>query len=141
VLVVDDEPAVGFAVRRVLRDQLVTVVTTATEALDLLKAGEEFDVILSDLMMPGMSGMELYGELARLYPRMASRVVFVTGGAFTMEANSFLDRVTNERMEKPFDLKQLREMVQKFVKGAKTAPTPAVSVPPDDASPATAPVN
>jgi PAS domain S-box-containing protein len=126
VLVVDDEPAVGFAVRRVLRGHDVTIVTTAQEGLDVLSTGKEFDVILSDLIMPGMSGIEFYGALARLHPRMASRVVFVTGGAFTPEANAFLDRVTNERMEKPFDLNQLREMVQKFVKGAK-APSAAIS--------------
>jgi PAS domain S-box-containing protein len=119
VLVVDDEPAVGFAVRRVLKRHEVVVVTTAQAALDLLAAGKDFDVILSDLMMPGMSGIEFYAALVRLYPRMASRVVFVTGGAFTPEANAFLDRVTNERLEKPFDLKELREMVQKFVKGPK----------------------
>jgi PAS domain S-box-containing protein len=121
VLVVDDEPAVGFAVRRVLKGHEVAVVTTAPEALDLLATGKEFDVILSDLMMPKMSGIEFYAVLARLHPKMASRVVFVTGGAFTPEANDFLDRVTNERMEKPFDLHQLREMVQKFVKEARPA--------------------
>jgi FixJ family two-component response regulator len=67
-------------------------------------------------MMPGMSGMDLYGALARQTPKMASRVVFVTGGAFTPEANAFLDRVANERMEKPFHFKQLRELIRKFVK-------------------------
>jgi PAS domain S-box-containing protein len=116
VLVVDDEPAVGLAVRRVLRDHDVTVVTTAQEALSLIADGALFDVILSDLMMPGMSGMDLYGVLARQNPKMAARVVFVTGGAFTPEANAFLDRIANERMEKPFHFKQLRELVRKFVK-------------------------
>jgi CheY-like chemotaxis protein len=116
VLVVDDEPAVGLAVRRVLRDHEVTVVTTAKEALSLIGDGALFDIILSDLMMPGMSGMDLYGVLARQSPQMASRVVFVTGGAFTPEANAFLDRIANERMEKPFHFKQLRELVRKFVK-------------------------
>jgi PAS domain S-box-containing protein len=119
VLVVDDEPAVGFAVRRVLKRHEVTVVTNAKEGLDILGTGKVFDVILSDLMMPGMSGIEFHAELARLHPKMASRVVFVTGGAFTAEANAFLDRVSNERMEKPFDFLQLREMVQKFVKEPK----------------------
>jgi hypothetical protein len=47
---------------------------------------------------------------------MASRVVFVTGGAFTPEANAFLDSIVNERVEKPFHFKQLRELVRKFVK-------------------------
>jgi PAS domain S-box-containing protein len=116
VLVVDDEPAVGLAVRRVLRDHDVTVVTTAQQALGLIADGASFDIILSDLMMPGMSGMDMYGVLARQHPKMASRVVFVTGGAFTPEANAFLDRIVNERVEKPFHFKQLRELVRKFVK-------------------------
>jgi two-component system cell cycle sensor histidine kinase/response regulator CckA len=119
VLVVDDEPAVGFAVRRVLKKHDVVVVTKAQEALDLLDSGKEFDVILSDLMMPGMSGIDFHAALTKRHPKMAARVVFVTGGAFTTEANAFLDKVTNERMEKPFDLLQLREMVQKFVKTSK----------------------
>jgi PAS domain S-box-containing protein len=114
VLVVDDEPALGLAIRRVLRRHDVTVVTTAQDALDLLAAGKQFDVVLSDLMMPGMSGMELYQALVRLHPTVASKVVFLTGGAFTPEANAFLDRVENERMEKPFDPIKMREMVQKF---------------------------
>ena len=116
VLVVDDEPAVGLAVRRVLKDHDVTVVTSAQEALSRIEAGEDFDVILSDLMMPGMSGMDLYGVLARENPTLAARVVFVTGGAFTPEAHAFLDRIANERLEKPFHFKQLRELVRKFIK-------------------------
>jgi nitrogen-specific signal transduction histidine kinase/CheY-like chemotaxis protein len=116
VLVLDDEPGVGLAVRRVLREHDVTVVGTGQAALNRIVAGENFDVILSDLMMPGMSGMEFYAELVRLAPKMASRVVFVTGGAFTPEANAFLDRVANERMEKPFHFKHLRELVRKFVR-------------------------
>ena len=116
VLVVDDEPAVGLAVQRVLRDHDVTVVTSAQEALLRITGGAEFDVILSDLMMPGMSGMDLFGVLVRQNPKLAARVVFVTGGAFTPEANAFLDRIANERMEKPFHFKQLRELVRKFVK-------------------------
>jgi CheY-like chemotaxis protein len=120
VLVIDDEPAVGFAVRRVLRKHDVTVVSNAPEALDLLAAGKEFDVILSDLMMPGMSGIELHAALLRLYPQMAPKVVFVTGGAFTPAANAFLDSVANERLEKPFDVHQLRRLVQSFVKEGRS---------------------
>ncbi|MDB4995010.1 MAG: sensor histidine kinase/response regulator, partial [Myxococcaceae bacterium] len=116
VLVVDDEPAVGMAVRRVLRGHEVTVVTSAQDAIDLLAEGRDFDVIFSDLMMPGISGRELYAILARQHPKMASRVVFVTGGAFTPEANVFLDGIANERLEKPFELKQLRKMVERFLK-------------------------
>jgi two-component system cell cycle sensor histidine kinase/response regulator CckA len=119
VLVVDDEPAVGSAICRVLAYHDVTFVTSAQEALDLLAAGRMFDVLLSDVMMPQMSGMELYRQIVGLYPKMASKVVFVTGGAFTPEASAFLDRVGNERIEKPFEPRSLRELIRRLV-----APTP-----------------
>jgi PAS domain S-box-containing protein len=115
VLVVDDEPSIGLALRRILRHHEVTVVSSAQAALDLLTAGKEFDVVLSDLMMPGMSGIELYRSLVKRVPRMVSRVVFLTGGAFTAEANMFLDEIGNERMEKPFDTTKVRETVRRFI--------------------------
>jgi len=115
VLVVDDDATVGMTLRRVLGGHAVTVVTTAQEALLRIAEGPEFDVILSDLMMPGMSGMDLHGVLARENPSMAARVVFVTGGAFTLDANAFLGRIANERIEKPFQFQELRAIVGKFV--------------------------
>jgi PAS domain S-box-containing protein len=114
VLVIDDEPIIGLAIRRVLAAHDVTVVATARGALDLLASGKEFDVVLSDLMMPGMSGMDLYREIVRVHPRIASRVVFLTGGAFTPEANAFLDGVGNQCIDKPFDPHELREVVQRL---------------------------
>jgi CheY-like chemotaxis protein len=120
VLVVDDEQAIGLAIRRVLAAHDVTVVTTAQAALDLLAEGKEFDVVLTDLMMPGMSGMELYREMVRRDPKVAETVVFLTGGAFTAEAHAFLDGVGNERINKPFDSKALREMVQRFAERGRS---------------------
>jgi PAS domain S-box-containing protein len=118
ILVVDDEPALGSTIRRVLRHHNVTAVVTAQDALALIAAGNKFDVVLSDLMMPGMSGMEFHAELVRLHPEVARRVVFLTGGAFTPDAKAFLDRVPNERMEKPFETNALRRMIQKVSKNA-----------------------
>ncbi len=121
ILVVDDEPAVGAALGRMLRYHQVTVVTTAQEALDLLASGTRFDVIFSDLMMPEMSGMDFYDELTRRLPNIARRVVFVSGGAFTPKAQAFLDRVPNARIGKPIDPKQLRERVQQLLHDASFA--------------------
>jgi two-component system cell cycle sensor histidine kinase/response regulator CckA len=115
VLVVDDEPAVGNVLRRLLRDHQVTVMTTAKQALELLFAGSQFDVILSDLMMPEMSGMDFYDELLLHFPEAARRVIFVSGGAFTPTANAFLDRVSNERIDKPFDSQRVRDIVQRSI--------------------------
>jgi two-component system cell cycle sensor histidine kinase/response regulator CckA len=113
ILVVDDEPAIGTVLRRVLREHDVTAVTTATEALDLLASGKRFDVVFSDVMMPEMSGMDFYDQLTRRFPADAEHVIFVSGGAFTPAAADFLERVSNERLEKPFDPQHVREMVQR----------------------------
>jgi CheY-like chemotaxis protein len=118
VLVVDDEPLIGVVLRRMLNHHAVTVVTSAAEALALVAAGRTFDVILSDLMMPEKSGQELYEELARTSPPHAERIVFISGGASTPSASAFLARVPNERVQKPFDAKTVREVVQKLIEAA-----------------------
>jgi CheY-like chemotaxis protein len=91
-------------------------VTSAREALQLLADGARYDVILSDLMMPEMSGMQLFDELARAHPEMIERVVFMTGGAFTSSAHTFLDRVTNPCLEKPFTAAAVRDAIQRLVR-------------------------
>ena len=75
-------------------------------------AGERFDVILCDLMMPEMTGMDLYAELGKLAGDQADRLVFVTGGAFTPRAREFLERVPNARVEKPIDFQNLRLLLR-----------------------------
>jgi signal transduction histidine kinase/CheY-like chemotaxis protein len=116
VLVVDDEPAIGAALRRILKPEHdVTVLTAAGEARDLIGRGERFDVILCDLMMPRMTGMELHAELARIDRDQAERMILLTGGAFTPTAQQFLDRVPNARIEKPFDAASLRVLVRSLV--------------------------
>jgi FixJ family two-component response regulator len=62
-------------------------------------------------MMPGLTGMELHESLARRRPDLASGMIFLTGGAFTDSARSFLERVPNRRVEKPFDADVLRRAV------------------------------
>ena len=112
VLVIDDEPDVRAALRRLIGAALrrmgapheCVVVGSGAEALALLRGGARFALLFSDLMMPEMSGMQLYAELTREFPEQAARVVFVTGGAFTPDASDFLDSVPNPRLDKPVDL-------------------------------------
>jgi CheY-like chemotaxis protein len=118
VLVVDDDPLVAKAAARTLaRLHEVAVSGSAAAALARLEAGERFDVILCDLMMPQMTGMELHEVLRRLHPELADRVVFITGGAFTDRAGAFLREVPNACVEKPFDPAQLREVVAQAAQG------------------------
>jgi CheY-like chemotaxis protein/two-component sensor histidine kinase len=113
LLVIDDEPAVGIAVRRVLgKRHDVTLVTSAREALLQLDRGEEFDLVLCDMMMPEMTGMDLYEHLERAGSPLISRFVFLTGGAFTREARSFLDRITNPKVDKPFEPAALSALIR-----------------------------
>jgi len=77
-----------------------------------VRAGERFDVILCDLMMPELTGMDLHAELEKLAPDQAARMVFVSGGAFTPRARDFLDRVPNARVEKPIDFQNLRVLLR-----------------------------
>ncbi len=116
VLVVDDETLVGTTIRRVLRDHEVTVVTTGKDALERIFSGATFDVILCDLMMPEMTGMDLHAELSQTLPEVLDRVIFTTGGVFTPTARAFLDRIPNERLEKPFEPQNLRALVQRFLR-------------------------
>ena len=116
ILVVDDEVPLGTALRRVLeREHDVVVVTTGREALDLV-GREPYDLILCDLMMPEMTGMQLHDILSAQHPDQAARMLFLTGGAFTPQAQEFLDRVPNQRMEKPLDTHKLRAVVRDLVR-------------------------
>ena len=114
VLVIDDEPTVGRMVGRALRGHDVTIVTSVRDALAHLDAGRDFDVILSDLSMPVASGADLHHELSRRFPALVDRLVFLTGGAFTVAAAAFLERVPNLRVEKPFRVADLRALVERL---------------------------
>jgi PAS domain S-box-containing protein len=111
VLVVDDEPAVGNAVRRMLAEHDVTVVQSGREALRLLVRDASWHAIVCDLMMAELSGMDLFDELAQKLPGLERRMVFMTGGAFTPRAQEFLERVKNARLEKPFRRDELLALV------------------------------
>jgi CheY-like chemotaxis protein len=109
---VDDEVAVGSVAKRILsKDHEVVTVSEPTNALAMLERGERFDVVLCDLMMPQMTGMELHDKAVGIDVDQARRFVFVTGGAFTPRARSFLDSNANHRIEKPFDVQGLRAIV------------------------------
>jgi PAS domain S-box-containing protein len=112
ILVVDDEPMIGKTVRRILSGHEVVALTDAREALARVGRGESFDLVLCDLMMPEMTGMELHAALARDAPALARRMIFITGGAFTDGAREFLERTGSPQLEKPFAPAALREAVR-----------------------------
>jgi nitrogen-specific signal transduction histidine kinase/CheY-like chemotaxis protein len=121
VLVVDDEPLLGQVVCRLLQpEHRVVLETDAPAALARIAAGERFDVLLCDLMMPGMTGMGFYERLAAQRPELLDRVVFMTGGAFTASAREFLERVPNPQLTKPFSVEDLRRVLDNYRRGWTT---------------------
>jgi PAS domain S-box-containing protein len=117
VLIVDDEPLVAHGIRRMVeRDHNAHVCTSGQEALRAIAEGPGFDVILCDLMMPVMTGMDLHEELTRIDPGLAEKVIFMSGGAFTPRAREFLDRVPNQRFEKPIDFGTLRAGIRALLR-------------------------
>lgn len=111
LLLIDDESLVLRVLQKTFADHDVQTVTRAREAIELLKNGQRFDLVLCDLMMPEMTGMELYTRVAEMAPPQAARFVFLSGGAFTEEAARFLRTTPCPRMEKPFRREELRQRV------------------------------
>jgi PAS domain S-box-containing protein len=112
VLVVDDEIQIASTLRDLLSvDHDVTAATSAAEALAALEDGKDFDVIFCDLMMPAMSGIELYERIREKRPGLERRVVFMTGAAFTTHAAAFLASVENRCLEKPFSLRFVEHII------------------------------
>lgn len=110
ILVVDDEPLVSRSTSRALAPHKVTIASSGREAVALCEH-DQFDLVLCDVMMPDLSGPQVYEELAKRSPGMQHRVLFMTGGAFTAAARQFLDRVPNKCIAKPLDVNQLRSLV------------------------------
>jgi CheY-like chemotaxis protein len=114
VLVVDDEPRIGSAIARILDPaHEVTAVYTARDAIARVERGEQYDVILCDILMPQMSGYDLYRSLEQIAPEFVRRIIFMTGGPFSTRGTGFLDTVPNARLEKPFSPEALRTLIQR----------------------------
>ncbi|HYP76202.1 MAG TPA: ATP-binding protein [Polyangiaceae bacterium] len=111
VLVIDDEPAILRAFRRVLYAHDVVPVASGAEAMSKLADGRRFDVIFCDVMMPEMSGVEVYQRISEQHPGQERRLVFMTGGAFAEPAANFIESVDNPKLNKPFTGSALRALV------------------------------
>jgi PAS domain S-box-containing protein len=112
VMVVDDEPRVAEMLQRVLRrDHEVIAVSCGKAALEQVTAGVWFDAIVTDVMMPNMTGIELLEEILRIAPDQARRLIFLSGGVFTPETRERLDEMGTLQLEKPTNSSELRRAV------------------------------
>jgi two-component system NtrC family sensor kinase len=130
ILAVDDEALLLKAYRRMLGEahELVTALG-GHDAMKVLEKDARFDVVMCDLQMPEMSGMELHAEVLRRFPALTHRFVFVTGGAFSGEARRFLEESVPAVIQKPFNVDELLTLVDSIAsgrgkRGGTPAPTP-----------------
>lgn len=110
VLIVDDQEMVARALARTLRAYEVTLAHDGATAIALANENR-YDVIVCDLMMPGTSGVDVYRALCS--SRLAERMIFVSGGAFTRPASEFLATVDVPLVHKPVDPTELRELIDR----------------------------
>lgn len=115
ILVIDDEPALLKAIKRMLRGYDVTTISRARDALAMIERGERFDVILVDVLMPDMNGVGVYAGVARCAPEQCDKVVFMTGGAIPDAARAFISSADNRTLEKPFDREVLFAAVERVL--------------------------
>jgi CheY-like chemotaxis protein len=126
ILVVDNEPLIVRAITRFLgHDYDVDSAENGQEALEVMKDGPRPDLVLCDLLMPEMTGMELYACVLRDSPDLSRRFAFLTGGAYTPETIAFLEESKRPTLNKPLDPQSLRRAVSQLLEALGDAKEPA----------------
>jgi CheY-like chemotaxis protein len=116
VLVVDDEDAVRNLVYKSLRDTYdVTTACDGRDALDRFEAGERFDLILSDVMMPRMTGVALYRALLEVAPEQAAKLVFFTASHLPADIEEALAEMPTAVLRKPVSVAALRQFARALI--------------------------
>jgi DNA-binding NtrC family response regulator len=114
LLLVDDEAHLGVTLSVGLRDQAdVVSVRSGREAVRALLADDGFDLVLCDLMMPDLTGMDVFEQVEKERPSLRGRFVFMTGGAVTERARKFLEQIPSQRLDKPFRLEQVEALLRR----------------------------
>ncbi len=113
ILIVDDEVKLAQTLALALGDGFdVVVAGSGREALDVLADDRDWDLVLCDLMMPDVSGMDVYDAIVEQMPQLLPKLVFMTGGAFTSRARQFLKRYRPRRLQKPFALDEVERLLR-----------------------------
>lgn len=125
ILVVEDEQIVAELYARALGNlgHRVEVATDGQEALQRLRA-EPFDLVVSDVKMPGMDGVEFYEALRATHPGLAERILFITGDTVSRKTRHFLEESRKPHLSKPVDLEQLEDLVNRLLGKTREAGSP-----------------
>jgi len=120
ILVVDDEPVIRDFINQVLSWEGCEVDTAASaeEALQKI-ASQQYNLLLLDIKMPGMDGIELYNRVKRLGRSLARRVVFITGDVISHGTERFLTENKLPHIEKPFTATQLIDKLGRTLRAGR----------------------
>ncbi len=88
-----------------------------------LANGDSFDVVVTDLMMPGVSGMDVFAKLEQTHPVLAKHMLFTTGGAFTPESRELTERLADRVVPKPITTDLLLERIQNASQSGREKPS------------------
>jgi CheY-like chemotaxis protein len=110
-----------MAITRMLRGHDVVQASCGAEARDILEGDQAFDLVLCDLMMPNITGVQLHQWLCEHLPDLARRVVFLSGDTCPARIRAYLEAAGNLRIEKPFDVDHLRDVLIERIRMAKSA--------------------
>lgn len=112
VLLIDDDPAFVRGMNRMLKSRCdVTIAEDGVAALALFEAGQTWNVVLCDVMMPNMNGADFFHRLQARFPKAAAQLVFITGGATTNQTAAFLQSIANVVLPKPFDTRHIFALI------------------------------
>ncbi|HJW08930.1 MAG TPA: response regulator, partial [Holophagaceae bacterium] len=116
VLLVDDESAILDCMAEALEawGHAPTSCSRGEEAVQALKA-HDYDLVISDIRMPGLSGIDLFNWIQVNRPQLKGHVLFTTGDAFDGTTLDFLDQHGLKHLPKPFDLRQLQRSVTEML--------------------------
>ena len=124
ILIVEDEVEIANLLAEVLKKTYeVKLAKNGEEALEYIKS-TDFDLIISDIRMPGLDGIALYHKLRELNPSYLDRIIYSTGVTCDDRTRRFLAESRIEYIKKPFRLAELMEIIKKKLQGQKTVNAP-----------------
>lgn len=116
ILIVDDNEPIRSALARMLRPHVTVVVGSVAEARAALDR-EDFDLILSDIMMPKETGVALHLWLSKMYPHLTARFIFITGGGLPPRVRDYVKQCGAPVLTKPFDTDSVLRAVERLAAG------------------------
>ena len=111
IMIVDDDSRIRTVIAGILHGNETVEACSGKEAREILEEDQAFDLILCDIIMPYLSGVELHKWLLSDHPELAKRVVFITAGSFTTRTKNYLDKVDNILIEKPFNIVAFKNLI------------------------------